>query len=145
MTAWAQEYLQEGLKEAQAPSNPAGFSLISSLMSAAGALLLVLALIYAVFFILRAWGVRRGWVLPPTGSALRVLGSHSLDGRKTLYLVQVGTSVLLLGAGSSEVSLLHSIEDPKEVEKVAMIIRAYGNSTTETMMATPWKEFLAML
>ncbi|KPJ51365.1 GYD family protein [candidate division TA06 bacterium DG_26] len=36
-------------------------------------------------------------------------------------------------------------EDPKEVEKAAMIIRAYGHSTTETLPATPWKEFLAML
>ncbi|MBI4470050.1 MAG: GYD domain-containing protein [Acidobacteria bacterium] len=36
-------------------------------------------------------------------------------------------------------------EDPKEVEKVAMIIRALGHSTTETLVATPWKEFLASL
>jgi uncharacterized protein with GYD domain len=36
-------------------------------------------------------------------------------------------------------------EDPKQVEKAAMIIRAYGHSTTETLGATPWKEFLAML
>jgi uncharacterized protein with GYD domain len=35
--------------------------------------------------------------------------------------------------------------DPKEIEKVAMIIRAYGRSTTETLMGTPWKEFLAGL
>ena len=35
--------------------------------------------------------------------------------------------------------------DPKENEKVAMIIRAYGRSTTETLMGTPWKEFLAGL
>lgn len=35
--------------------------------------------------------------------------------------------------------------DPKEVEKAAMIIRAYGHATTETMLATPWKEFLATL
>lgn len=33
--------------------------------------------------------------------------------------------------------------DPKEIEKVAMIIRGYGHSTTETLLATPWKEFLA--
>jgi uncharacterized protein with GYD domain len=32
--------------------------------------------------------------------------------------------------------------DPKEIEKVAMIIRAYGHSTTETLIGTPWKEFL---
>ncbi len=36
-------------------------------------------------------------------------------------------------------------EDPRIIEKVAMIIRAYGHSTTETLLATPWKEFLEML
>jgi uncharacterized protein with GYD domain len=35
--------------------------------------------------------------------------------------------------------------DPKEIEKAAMVIRAYGHSTTETLPATPWKEFLEML
>ncbi len=36
-------------------------------------------------------------------------------------------------------------EDPKQIEKAAMIIRAYGHSTTETVPATPWKDFIAML
>jgi uncharacterized protein with GYD domain len=36
-------------------------------------------------------------------------------------------------------------DDPKQVEKAAMIIRAYGHSTTETLVATPWKEFLEAL
>ena len=36
-------------------------------------------------------------------------------------------------------------DDPKQLEKAAMIIRAYGHSTTETLPATPWKEFLATL
>ena len=36
-------------------------------------------------------------------------------------------------------------DDPKEVEKAAMIIRAYGHSSTETLPATPWQEFLGML
>jgi len=36
-------------------------------------------------------------------------------------------------------------DDPKQVEKAAMIIHAYGHSTTETLVATPWKEFLANL
>jgi uncharacterized protein with GYD domain len=35
--------------------------------------------------------------------------------------------------------------DAKEVERAAMLIRAYGHSTTETLLATPWKEFLGML
>lgn len=36
-------------------------------------------------------------------------------------------------------------DDPKQVEKAAMIIRAYGHSSTETLLATPWKEFLIAL
>jgi uncharacterized protein with GYD domain len=35
--------------------------------------------------------------------------------------------------------------DPKQIEKAAMIIRAYGHSTTESLVATPWEEFLAAL
>jgi len=31
------------------------------------------------------------------------------------------------------------------VEKAAMIIRAYGHAATETLVATPWKEFLVAL
>ncbi|KPJ60456.1 MAG: GYD family protein [Latescibacteria bacterium DG_63] len=36
-------------------------------------------------------------------------------------------------------------DDPKQVEKVAVVIRSYGHSITEILPATPWKEFLAML
>lgn len=36
-------------------------------------------------------------------------------------------------------------DDPKQIEKAAMIIRGYGHSTTETLVGTPWKEFLAAL
>ncbi|MHC4944381.1 MAG: GYD domain-containing protein [Planctomycetota bacterium] len=35
--------------------------------------------------------------------------------------------------------------DPRQVEKAAMVIRAFGHSTTETMLATPWDDFLEML
>lgn len=36
-------------------------------------------------------------------------------------------------------------EDVAQAEKAAMIIRSSGHSTTETLVATPWKEFLAAL
>jgi uncharacterized protein with GYD domain len=35
--------------------------------------------------------------------------------------------------------------DPKEIERAAMIIRAFGHSTTETLLATPWRDFLSGL
>ncbi len=36
-------------------------------------------------------------------------------------------------------------DDPDQVAKAAMIIRAYGKSRTETLPATPWKDFLKKL
>lgn len=36
-------------------------------------------------------------------------------------------------------------DDPDQVTRAAMIIRAYGKSRTETLPATPWKDFLAKL
>lgn len=36
-------------------------------------------------------------------------------------------------------------DDPAAVEKAAMLIRCYGHATTETMHATPWKEFLGKM
>jgi uncharacterized protein with GYD domain len=36
-------------------------------------------------------------------------------------------------------------DDPKDVAKAAMIIRAYGHSTTETLTAIPWKSFLELI
>jgi len=35
--------------------------------------------------------------------------------------------------------------DPKQIAQAAMIIRAYGHSTTETLSALPWHEFLDMI
>jgi uncharacterized protein with GYD domain len=36
-------------------------------------------------------------------------------------------------------------DNPADIEKAAMIIRSYGHATTETMHATPWKDFLKSL
>lgn len=44
--------------------------------------------------------------------------------------------------GRFEVVDVVESDDLKLVEKAAMIIRAYGKSSTETLLATPWKEFM---
>ena len=36
-------------------------------------------------------------------------------------------------------------DDPKQIMKASMIIRSYGHSTTETLSAIPWDEFLEMI
>ena len=47
--------------------------------------------------------------------------------------------------GSVDVVDVVESDDVKQVEKAAMLIRAYGHSITETLVATPWNEFIAML
>ncbi len=47
--------------------------------------------------------------------------------------------------GSYDVVDIVEADSPAAVEKAAMIIRCYGHATTETMHATPWKDFLASL
>jgi uncharacterized protein with GYD domain len=33
-------------------------------------------------------------------------------------------------------------KDPEEVARAALLIRGYGHASTETLPATPWKQFL---
>jgi uncharacterized protein with GYD domain len=47
--------------------------------------------------------------------------------------------------GRFDVVDLVESNDVKQIEKAAMIIRAYGHSTTETLQATPWKQFVDAL
>jgi uncharacterized protein with GYD domain len=47
--------------------------------------------------------------------------------------------------GQYDVVDLVEADDPKDVERAAMIIRGTGHSTTETLLATPWREFLESL
>jgi uncharacterized protein with GYD domain len=47
--------------------------------------------------------------------------------------------------GSFDVVDIVESDDPKQVQKAAMIIRSYGHAATETLPATPWKEFLENL
>jgi len=47
--------------------------------------------------------------------------------------------------GNFDVVDIVESDDPKQVQKAAMIIRSYGHATTETLPATPWKQFLQNL
>jgi len=48
-------------------------------------------------------------------------------------------------SGCFDVVDMVEADDPKQIEKAAMIIHAYGHSTSETLVATQGKQFLANL
>jgi uncharacterized protein with GYD domain len=57
-------------------------------------------------------------------------------------------SCLVLQAARALVLFVFDIVEaakPEEVQKAAMIIRSYGHSSTETLVATPWKDFVSAL
>lgn len=47
--------------------------------------------------------------------------------------------------GSYDVVDIVEANDPQEIEKAVMIIRAFGRSSTETLLATEWDVFLKAL
>ena len=51
---------------------------------------------------------------------IKVLHTHVLSGSKTLYLVELGTQVLLLGSGDGGVSLIRPITDPETLDAIRL-------------------------
>jgi len=47
--------------------------------------------------------------------------------------------------GNLDVVDIVESNDPRQIARAAMIIRAYGHATTDTLPATPWKEFIENL
>jgi uncharacterized protein with GYD domain len=47
--------------------------------------------------------------------------------------------------GSYDVVDVVESEDEEQLQRAILIIRAYGHAATETLGATPWREFLDRL
>jgi uncharacterized protein with GYD domain len=47
--------------------------------------------------------------------------------------------------GSYDVVDVVESDDEEQLQRAILIIRAYGHATTETLSATPWREFLDRL
>lgn len=88
-----------------------------SLVTAVGALLLVLALIAGVVYLLRLLGARKY----PAGlkaKGIQVLATRPLGPRQALLLVDVGGMPLLLAQSEGMVNLLAEIRDPEAVRRL---------------------------
>jgi flagellar protein FliO/FliZ len=82
----------------------------------------VIGLVYGVFYLLKRGG--RGKIVQ--NDAIRLLGAQSLPGNRSMYLVEVGSQVFLIGAGGDSVNLISEITDKETVD--AMILRGADNS-----------------
>jgi flagellar protein FliO/FliZ len=71
--------------------------------------LLALAAVCALAWVVLRWGVRRLYGGASSGR-VRVLERVPLDPRRSLYLVEVGGKVLLLGAGDGPMTTLAEVD-----------------------------------
>lgn len=77
--------------------------------------LLALAAVCVLAWVVLRWGARRGLGLGASRGQVRVLERISLEPRRSLYLVKVGTRVLLIGAGEGGSPAVLAELDPSEV------------------------------
>ncbi|HTP59500.1 MAG TPA: flagellar biosynthetic protein FliO [Spirochaetia bacterium] len=83
-------------------------------------MLIVLALVVAAIYLL-FWVLRRGTRKKITENDLiHVLGSRSLAGNRALHLVEVGSSVFLVGASDGGVQLISQITEKESLDAVRL-------------------------
>jgi flagellar biogenesis protein FliO len=92
-------------------------SIFSTLIKVVLALALIVALIYITIWGLKLIMEKRGWNSNiDDGKPIKVLTSTFLAPRKSLYLVEVGKRILVLGVGQEEISCLDIITEQDEVD-----------------------------
>ncbi len=85
----------------------------------------VIAVVYGIFYLLKRSSKGRF----VQNDAIRVLGSQSLPNNRSMYLVEVGSQVFLVGAGGDSVNLIAEITDRETVDE--MVLRG-GESSVGT-------------
>jgi flagellar protein FliO/FliZ len=83
-------------------------------------MLIILAAVVLVIYLL-FWLLRRGAGKKiQENDLIRVLGSRGLAGNRALHLVEVGTSVYLVGASDGGVQLIAEVTDKESLDSVRL-------------------------
>jgi flagellar protein FliO/FliZ len=76
----------------------------------------VVGVIYGLFFLLKKSRGRR----TVENGLIRMLGSRSLSGSRSLHLVEVGRSVFLVGSAEGGISLISELKDRETIDQVRL-------------------------
>lgn len=103
-------------------STPAGPGTAAVLLGIFWKLALVIALI-----VLTVWALRRilrvGGIPLSTPGAVRVLAVTHLDARRSVFIIEVGERVLIVGGGTESLNLLAEITSPVEKAQIRERLR----------------------
>lgn len=95
----------------------AAVDLMPAALKTAAALAVVLGALWAALWAARRW--LRLAAAPHGERLVRVLATHPLGVKKSVMLLEVPGSVLVLGVTSERIQLLNRIRDPHLLERVA--------------------------
>jgi flagellar biogenesis protein FliO len=85
----------------------------------------VIGVIYLIFFLLKKAGNGRF----TSSEQIKLLGAQNLPGNRSVYLIQVGAQVFMIGGGSDSVTMLSEITD---ADTVNALILAGGERAAAT-------------
>ncbi len=80
--------------------------------------LVALAAVCVLAWVVLKWSARRGLGTVGQGKRVKVIERVPLDARRSLYLVEVGDKVLLLGAGEGSAPEVLTEVDPKTLPDI---------------------------
>lgn len=100
-----------------AETTPIG-SPATNIWGAGGQVLLVLVLIIALLFLLTWFLKRSGLAHQAANGHLKVLGGVSVGPKERVLLLQVGQEQILVGVTSAEITLLHMLSQPVNVDEL---------------------------
>jgi flagellar protein FliO/FliZ len=92
--------------------------LAASAVRTAGALLLILGVIFCLFYLLKR--ARFGGASAAGASRMRLLSSLSIAPKRSIALVEIRDEWLVVGVGTDSVTLLTRMDRPEEASPVEM-------------------------
>jgi len=93
----------------------------------------VIGVIYVLFWLLRR-GTGRGRV--QESDLIRLLGSRGLSGNRALHLVEVGSSIYLVGSSEGGVELVAEITEKESLDSVRLRAAEQGPAARRTFQQT---------
>ncbi len=131
----ATDFLGGALAEAErgAPAS-AGPGILAVAFGIFWKLLLVTLLIVLAVWVLRRFMKPGGLALAPQG-AIRIIAVNHLDARRSIYLVDVGERLLVVGAGADSLNLLTEITSPVEKGQIRERIRETESGTFSSYLS----------
>ena len=116
-TAIATEFLSGALQSVQAPQTIKGPGVVSTAINLLLSLLFVIGLIFLVSVGLKYFYVRASVSFTNAG-VVKILTKEFLDSKNSLYLIEFGGKVVLLGVSPDRINSLSEISDPEQVKEI---------------------------